>query len=459
MSARSVDLEAQIDQWRGFVARRPAMTTDDIVEMEDHLRDQIADLAAGGLADDEAFLVAVKRMGNLDDVSREFAREHSERLWRQLVLIPEPGAGVGGSRWRDLGLVIGVALLAGVALKILIESLDEFAFIRNVAFVLIPAVAGWLAYKRRVSWRVASVLTAVAAALVLVVNLYPFEMIPWVGGGGEDPGMTAVLVVIHTPVVLWLLTAVAYAGGDWRSHGRRMDFVRFTGELAMYLALIAAGAGVLIGLSVGVWNLAGFDLEPYLEDWILPFGIPGAIMVAAWLVEVKMNVVENIAPVLTKVFTPLALVMLVAMFAVMVLGDSFDAVDRSLLILMDAVLILVVALLLYSISAHNPMEPAGVFDWLQLGLVVAALAVDAIALSAMLTRIAEFGWTANKTAALGLNLILLAHLAWTGWLTLGFVRRTGTFHDVERWQTRYLPVYGLWAAVVVVVFPLIFSFA
>ncbi|MFE7223885.1 permease prefix domain 1-containing protein [Nocardioides sp. NPDC057577] len=455
----SVDLEAQIDQWRGFVARRPAMTTDDIVEMEDHLRNQIADLAAGGLEEDEAFLVAVKRMGNLDDVSREFAREHSERLWRQLVLIPEPGAGVVGSRWRDLGLVIGVALLAGVVLKILIESLDEFALIRNVAFVLVPAVAGWLAYKRRVPWRVAAVLTAVAAGLLLVVNLYPFEMIPWAGGGGEDPGMTAVLVVIHTPVVLWLLTAVAYAGGDWRSHGRRMDFVRFTGELAMYLALITAGAGVLIGLSVGVWNLAGFDLEPYLENWILPFGIPGAIMVAAWLVEVKMNVVENIAPVLTKVFTPLALVMLVAMFAVMVLGDSFDAVDRNLLILMDAVLILVVALLLYSISAHNPMEPAGVFDWLQLGLVVAALAVDAIALSAMLTRIAEFGWTANKTAALGLNLILLAHLAWTGWLTLGFVRRTGTFHDVERWQTRYLPVYGLWAAVVVVAFPLIFSFA
>ena len=65
---------------------------------------------------------------------------------------------------------------------------------------------------------------------------------------------------------------------------------------------------------------------------------------------------------------------------------------------------------------------------------------------------------ANKTAALGLNLLLLAHLAWTGWLALGFVRRTGTFHDVERWQTRYLPVYGLWAAIVVVAFPLVFRF-
>ena len=57
-------------------------------ELEAHLRDQIADLHAAGLTTDEAFLIAVKRMGSLDDLSREFAREHSGRLWRQLVLSP-----------------------------------------------------------------------------------------------------------------------------------------------------------------------------------------------------------------------------------------------------------------------------------------------------------------------------------------------------------------------------------
>ena len=45
-----------------------------------------SDLTAAGLAADEAFLVAVKRMGRLDELSREFAREQSGRLWRQLVV-------------------------------------------------------------------------------------------------------------------------------------------------------------------------------------------------------------------------------------------------------------------------------------------------------------------------------------------------------------------------------------
>ena len=68
---------------RQFARRRSA---GDVAELEAHLRDQIDGLEASGLSSDEAFLVAVKRMGRLDDLSREFAREHSDRLWKQLVV-------------------------------------------------------------------------------------------------------------------------------------------------------------------------------------------------------------------------------------------------------------------------------------------------------------------------------------------------------------------------------------
>src|SRR6187399_857929 len=81
-------LEEQIDQWRGYLRRRQAIHSVDVAELEDHLREQVAGLVEAGLATDEAFLVAVKRMGNLDALSREFAREHSDRLWKQLVLVP-----------------------------------------------------------------------------------------------------------------------------------------------------------------------------------------------------------------------------------------------------------------------------------------------------------------------------------------------------------------------------------
>jgi hypothetical protein len=445
-------LEDQIAQWRRFVLRRKEITPADAEELEDNLRGRVADLRAGGLDDDEAFLVAVKRMGNLDDVSREFAREHSERLWKQLVLVPEEPA--ANTRWRELGVMLGLAVGAGIAVKALLAVHDDQVFMANAALAVLSFLAAYFAWSRRLPARTTGVLVAAAAALALVVNLYPFQ-----DAAGGGPGMTLVLAATHLPVVLWLLLGVAYAGGAWRQDARRMDFVRFTGELVIYFALIALGGGLLVGLTVGTFGLVGIEIEEFLGNWLMPFAVPGAFLVAAWLVEAKKNVVENMAPVLTRVFTPLTLVMLVAsLVALLANGPLVDA-DRSLLILMDAILVLVLALLLYTISARDPLAPATLFDWLQLALVAAALAVDVVALTAMASRIAEFGWTANKTAALGLNIVLLVHLVGTGWLALGFLRTRRGFGAVERWQTRYLPVYAVWAAVVVVVFPPVFSFA
>ncbi len=72
---RTVALEEQVDQWQSYLRRRRALHPVDVAELEDHLREQITALSNAGLAADEAFLVAVKRIGALDALSREFARE------------------------------------------------------------------------------------------------------------------------------------------------------------------------------------------------------------------------------------------------------------------------------------------------------------------------------------------------------------------------------------------------
>src|ERR687890_1699372 len=83
----AVSIEEQIDRWRSYLRRRQAIHSVDVAELEDHLREQVAVLVEAGLATDEAFLVAVKRLGSLDALSREFALEHSDRLWKQLVVV------------------------------------------------------------------------------------------------------------------------------------------------------------------------------------------------------------------------------------------------------------------------------------------------------------------------------------------------------------------------------------
>jgi hypothetical protein len=441
------DLQSQIDQWRGFLQQHEAIAAADIDEMEDHLRDQVAELSAAGLTSDEAFLVAVKRMGSVDAISREFAREHSDRLWKQLVLVPSTSEDEARPRSElvvALVLAIGAALVCRTGLAVL----DDHVFARNVPLLVLPFLAGYFLWKRSVT---RSVVVAVLAPFVLAavfLNAFPFTA----------EGTTEVLAGIHVPIVLWLAVGMAYVGGDWRSGRRRMGFIRFTGEWVVYMALLALGGGVLMGLTAGVFNTLDMDPETVISHWVVPFGAAGAVVVAAWLVEAKQNVVENMAPVLTRVFTPLTIVMLLALLGAFATIRSVTEVDRDLLILMDLVLVVVLGLLLYAISARDPQSRPGVFDRLQLVLVGAALAVDLVMLAVMLGRIAEFGFTANKVTALGLNLVLLVNLVWALWLGWGFVRGRRPFDAVERWQTTYVPIYGAWAAIVVVLVPPIFGF-
>src|SRR5205823_11994545 len=109
-------LEEQIAQWREYLRRRQALHGPDVEELGGHLRDQLVALTGAGLAGDEAFLVAVKRMGSLDALSREFARAHSERLWKQLVIASDADEPAKTSYTEGL-VVLGLAAAAALAIK------------------------------------------------------------------------------------------------------------------------------------------------------------------------------------------------------------------------------------------------------------------------------------------------------------------------------------------------------
>ena len=443
-------LEMEIEEWRAFVEQSPAVDGRDVEELEDHLRAQIADLTAIGLSEDEALLVAVKRMGAVDDLSREFAREHSARLWRQLVISDGDEHEESDSGWLE-ALVFAVAAAATIQVARLnagFPTEQASWLVRNASLFVLPFLAAYFARRRRLTLRQSLVMAVPFVIAVVVINVYPFI----------EGGSTELLVGAHLPVALWFVVAYPYMSGVLRSHERRMDFVRFTGEWFIYYVLIALGGGVLLGLTALILDPTGVDSERVV-DWVLPPGAAGAVIVAAWLVESKKQVIENMAPVLTMLFTPLFALMLVAAIVVYAVTGLGDAFDRDLLGVFDALLVVVLGLVLYGISARDPSDSPGWMDRIQLVAVVSALALDVMVLGAMIARIGDLGFTPNRTAALGLNVLLLVSLVGTAWLSARFLTGHSTIHRLERWQTTYLPVFGIWAAVVVVALPPLFSFS
>jgi len=363
-------------------------------------------------------------------------------------------------------VAVVLATLAAIALKVpelfglhLLAGEGEAAafYVRNASLFVFPFLAAYLVWKRGVWERdggrrnpvpgwVPIVLLFVAG--LLFANVYPTL----------EPRHTLALTATHLPIALWLAVGLAYAAGRWCDLARRMDFVRFSGELFIYYSLIALGGIVLTAFTVQMFQAIGLDVEWLVSRWVLPCGALGAVVIGAWLVEAKQSVIENMAPVLTRLFTPLFTLVLLAFLGTMAWTGTGVAVERDVLIGFDLLLVVVVGLVLYAVSARDPEAPPGAFDALQLLLVLAALVVDAFALAAIVGRISDFGFSANKVAALGENVVLLVNLVGSAWLYARFLRGRGSFAALERWQTAYLPVYFAWAWWVVIAFPPMFGF-
>ena len=493
-------LENRIGQWRTYLrGRQPSHISGDD-DLETRLRAELAALQAAGLSDDEAFFIALRRIGSGDEPTREFVQAHTDLLWEHPVqdlsstptledygkplslldrafgvIAPDPLAGGtrgksespvvpqgrGESVWTEGSIVFTLAVIAGLSIKIPdLFGVSLFAsdapewiltlYVKSLIPFVLALLTIYFVWKRGLSKTLSFGLAAVFVASLVFANAFPF-----------DPSSdTELLSAGHLPILLGLAVGVAYAGNRWTSVNGRMDFVRFSGELFIYYVLIALGGGVFSAFTIVMFDIIQIDVTTLVLEWMLPCGALGAVLVAAWLVEARQRVMGNILPMLARIFTPLfAVMLLILLVAMLGTGRWWTNIEREILLAFNLLLALILGLLLYSVSSRSSRSSPDIFDATQLILVVSALTVDILALTAIAGRISEFGFTPNRTAVLGMNLILLVNLAWSAWLYARFLLGYGPFTALERWQTSYAPVYAAWAATVIVVFPPLFRFA
>lgn len=357
-------------------------------------------------------------------------------------------------KYNEAILVFSLAVAAAILIKlpalfgISLDQNESFYF-RNLSLFVLPLLTGYFVWKQRPTTRTLTWLALIFVTAAVVANIYPF-----------DPDSdTEVLLSLHLPFALWLVVGIAYTGSRWKQVGGRMDFIRFSGELFIYYVLIALGGGVMMALMALIFQTIEIDIEPLFESWILPCGAVGAVIIASWLVEIKQGLAENLAPVLARLFSPLFTIVLITFLGTLLYTGRALEIERDMLIAFDMLLVMVLGLLLYSISARNPESPPGVFDVIQIVLIISALIANGIALWAIGGRITELGFTPNRVVALGMNVILLANLVWSAVLYIRFIRGRTSFSLLEKWQTDYLPVYAIWAAIVVIVIPQLFEYA
>lgn len=77
----SFDLNLAIQRWRENLAQSAAFRSENLNELESHLRDSVTMLQRQGLSDEEAFIVATKRLGNAEPLEKEFVKINGQSIW------------------------------------------------------------------------------------------------------------------------------------------------------------------------------------------------------------------------------------------------------------------------------------------------------------------------------------------------------------------------------------------
>ena len=351
---------------------------------------------------------------------------------------------------NELLFVIIASLIAGVIAKLpeLLNINAEFFYQRNIGFIIFPILTTYFIWKNSVSTK--KIVIAGAAFLIasIFINLLP----------ADNNSDTLILSCIHLPLFLWAVLGFSYVGDNIKSYHKRLDFLRYNGDLVIMTTLLVIAGAILTAITIGLFSVIGLNIEKFYFDYIAIFGGAALPMVATYITQTNPQLVNKVSPVIAKIFSPLVLIMLVVYLAAVFFSGKDPYKDRDFLMVFNLLLIGVMAIILFSVAATSKKDQNRTGRFILFALSIVTVIVNGIALSAILFRISEWGITPNRLAVLGGNILMLTNLLIVTFKLFKNVSKKADISEVENSISKFLPIYILWTIIVTFIFPIIFQF-
>jgi hypothetical protein len=355
---------------------------------------------------------------------------------------------------QTLGLVIALGVCASLLMQLpAVFSLDPLWYYpRFVPFILLAILGVYLNRHHGMRQLIRTLIRPLPVAGLVVAFSYAL-LLPH-----RIDSASITMALIHLPLVLWCFLGVAFCGEQWRSDVCRLAFVRFNGEVFVYTVLFLLGGVVLSGITVALFQLLGMDIQRWYGQHIVESGLICAPLVATFVYDELLQRQSRIASLLARVFAPLFLVMVSVYLVVMLVSGQSPWTDRDFLISFDGLLLLVLGISVFCISDRNAQRPSRGYDVINFLLIVITQAINLVALSAILYRLAEYGLSPNRVVVIGANILIFVHLSLIIRAFIGVFRGQVGGEALAAAVVRFLPVYAVWALLVSGLLPLAFGF-
>ncbi|GAB2498335.1 hypothetical protein [Algoriphagus taiwanensis] len=379
----------------------------------------------------------------------ELQENELARFWYARLNYESESVGWGkSSDWAFILIAAGIAYLIA-KLPAIFDWDEDFFFPRNLGFIVFPFVSAYFAWKQKLTLKSLSIPLGILLIAGIYINLLP----------NNEESDTLVLACIHLPLLLWGILGFVFGGTHPKNLDSRLAFLNFNGDSVIMGAVLGLSGMILSGITIGLFSLIGLKIEEFYFEYIGLFGLVAAPLIATHLTYTNPQLVNKVPPIVAKIFSPLVLVMLVIYLGAIVYSGKDPYNDREFLLLFNMLLIGVMALIFFSVAESLEEEKRSVGTWVLSALSVVTVVVNGIALSAIVFRISEFGITPNRMAVLGINILMLIHLVLVCIKLIGTIHGKSEIKEVGITIVRFLPVYVLWTAIVIFLFPVLFGFS
>ncbi len=392
---------------------------------------------------------------NKQEFSKSFAEiseEHNSDLVRFWKIRLTPQKEVESNRFItcDLIAVIILSIITGILVKlpeIFSQIQSESFYKRDLAIVVMNGLILYTFWQNKIFDKLKILIYSLTILILLLfVNLLP--------GSHSD---SVNLALIHTPLFLWCLFGLSFVSFDSKNRPKRIEFIRFNGELLIMTGLILLAGGLMTGITLGLFTAIQLDIKTFYIQYIVITGGVAAPIVSYFLIRLFPTITSKIAPVIATIFTPLVLVTLLVYLISMLFSESKILEDRNLLLLFNAMLIAVMAIIVFSVTELDKSSEKKIPILILLILAVLAIIINSIALVAIITRVAD-GLTPNRTVVLVSNILIFINLILlTRDLYLSYFHKK-PLERVEHTVARYLSIYFGYTIIVIFVLPFIFGF-
>lgn len=377
-------------------------------------------------------------------------QEHtSARVWNERLNFEQEELFTGSA--KEMRFVLLAALVTGLLARIpeLTGINADYFFMRNIGLVGSPMLMAYFLWKQKAVLRQIAVPLVAVVLSVLYINFLP-----------NNPGSNSILLAcIHLPVFLWTLLGYSFAGGNWKSHSQRINFLRFNGDFAVMSALLVLAGVMFTGITIGLFELIGLHIQEFYAKHIVVWGISAIPILSAYLVLNNPQLVNRISPLIARIFTPLVFVTLLVFLIALIYTGKKLYNDRNFLLLFNGLLIAVMAIILFSVTEATKKSAHTLSLLVLFGLSLLTILLNGIALSAIVFRLSEFGITPNRIAVLGANLLIFLNLLFVAYQLFRILKGKAHVQQLENSMVMFIPIYGIWSVLVTFLFPLLFSFA